>query len=192
MPRWRIDPARASISSALKCLRGLRGLGAGAQPGSCAAPALARAQAVVVADEGRHAASEPGTHRLLRHGAAPCCRRACANTGRTTTSLPDRGVGSLQRQRSHTPRTRNCPARKTRNKPGLLIEERAWAGPCGGRRLSRRRNRRPHVLWLAEKWKGLLSLHETRGRNPLHGGIRRLPVVATPAAEGPQRGSKHR
>ena len=65
-----------------------------------------------------------------------------------------------------------CPvssAHTSRHEPTLRIVERAWAGPCRGCRHSPCDNRGPHVFRLAEKWKGFLSLHERRRRNPLQG-----------------------
>jgi hypothetical protein len=65
-----------------------------------------------------------------------------------------------------------CPvssAHTSRHEPALHIVERAWAGPCRGCRHSPCDNRGPHVFRLAEKWKGFLSLHERRRRNPLQG-----------------------
>ena len=95
---------------------------------------------VVIADEGRQAASEPGTDRLLRHDAFPLLSTSVRQHG------PHHHVPFPTVAQAHSnPKRPVRPARATRHKPALLIIEGAWAGLCRRRDLGsrgvRRRNR---------------------------------------------------
>ena len=168
MPRWRIDPARASISSALKCLRGLRGLGRRNATGILRCAGLRSGAGSSSSPMRAAAASEPGTGRLLRHDACPLLSTSVRQHGPHHRPFPTEAQAHPNTKRPVR------PARATRHEPALLIIEGAWAGLCRRRDLGGRGVRRRNRLGPITQRKGLLAFIETRRRNSFDGAAHTL------------------